>query len=122
MSLTLQNGLITSHLPSPNPEEEQNFEARVPTVEFEDESRHEERVRSRGDEARGDDARGNNARGDEARGDETRGDEAKSKQFVFPHHSSQMIPQLYRSIPYIPTQIDNLAENANSNTITQSKI
>ena len=90
MSLTPQNieplsGLITSQLPSPNPEEA-NFETRVPMVE------------SIG---------------------------VKSKQFVFPHHSSQMIAQytsgLFRSSPYIPTQIDNLTENANSNTITQSK-
>ena len=82
MCLTPQSGLITSHLSSPNPEEETNFyETRVPIVE------------SIG---------------------------VKSKQFVFPHHSSQMIAQLFRPITCISTQIDNLAENSNSNTISNT--
>ena len=82
MGLTPQSGFITSHLSSPNPEEEINFEPRVPLVE------------SNG---------------------------VKSKQFVFPHPSKQMIPVIFRSITYIPAQMDNLAENAKSNTLSNTK-
>ena len=97
MSLTHQNidllsGLITSQIPSPNPEEA-NFE----TIVGQTQSQMVESTRS-----------------------------SVNQVSVNPHHSSQMTDQypsgLLRSSTYNPDQIDNVVENSNSNTITQSNI